>query len=485
MESRLVELEGIPLRIVQALALALAVFHLVHLAVSGVFMDEAYYWMWGQHPALGYYDHPGLNAWLLGLSSTAFGWSKFALRLPVALAFLADIMAIYLFARRIAGAAWQGYFWLTLLLFLVTPIYWMVTIVAIPDHLLLTGCLFSIYYFFRFFQDRSNGRAGTNRDLYLAAFALGLAGLAKYNAAFLAVAVGVFVLLYDRRLLREPRLYLAALLALVLQLPTIVWNFSENFASWAFILHGRHAGLKAEVDGLYPFIGGVLIFISPFLFWPIGKFVFSRRTTVPGMGFARTAFVLSSISIFAVALTTLTLFHWNLIAYAAMLPFLAVYARPRFLVGLQTLYGFTFAVVAFINYSVVPLTDPRWRDEATAWSYGWDDVAAAVRRASADNHVGFVATTDYTNASLLGFALHDRDVTSLSAHTEAYDFWFDPAAHAGQDAILYADSWRPLGGDISSQFASVTPVATFTTVVGGRRLDQRQIYLAKGYAPHG
>jgi hypothetical protein len=203
------------------------------------------------------------------------------------------------------------------------------------------------------------------------------------------------------------------------------------------------------------------------------------------MGFARTAFVLSSVAIFVVALTTLTLFHWNLIAYAAMLPFLAIYLRPRFLLVLQTLYGITFAVLAFVNYSVVPLTDPRWRDEATAWSYGWSDVAMAVQQAAADNHVGFIAATDYTNASLLGFAMGNRDVTSLSAHTEAFDFWFDAAAHAGQDAILYSDNWRPLVGGITSQFVSVTPLRSFTTVVGDRALDQRQVYLAKGFKPNG
>ncbi len=123
MEFRAVALAGMPLRFVQAVTLALIAFHLVHLALSGVFMDEAYYWMWGQHPELGYYDHPGLNAWLLGLSSAIFGWNRLALRLPVALAFLGDIAAIYRVARRIAGEAWHGYFWLTLLLFLVTPIY--------------------------------------------------------------------------------------------------------------------------------------------------------------------------------------------------------------------------------------------------------------------------------------------------------------------------------------------------------------------------
>src|SRR5262245_29966213 len=100
-------------------------------------MDEAYYWMWGQHPALSYYDHPPLNAWLLGLSGAAFGWNAFALRLPVLLSFVADIYALWLLSRRIGGAEWQSTFWTTLVLFLATPFFFVVSGVALPDHLLL------------------------------------------------------------------------------------------------------------------------------------------------------------------------------------------------------------------------------------------------------------------------------------------------------------------------------------------------------------
>src|SRR5262249_34032638 len=106
------------LGIVQVVALLLIAFKFVQLGFAGVFQDEAYYWMWGQHPALSYFDHPPLNAWLLGLSSTVFGWSVFALRLPVALSFLADIYALYLLSRRLGGESWQPHFWVTLLLFL-------------------------------------------------------------------------------------------------------------------------------------------------------------------------------------------------------------------------------------------------------------------------------------------------------------------------------------------------------------------------------
>jgi len=476
-------LSGPALRLVKAVAVLLVALKLAQLACAGVFMDEAYYWMWGQHPALSYFDHPPLNAWLLGLSGAAFGWTVFALRLPVALSFAADIWALWLLSRRIGGPEAGGHFWLTLLLFLTMPVFWVVTGYSLPDHVLLTALLFSLYFFHGFFAARAGGARGATRDLLAGALCLGLAGLAKYNAAFLGLGVGLFVLAYDRALLRDMRLWLAALLALGLQAPVAVWNLTEGFASWQFILAGRHKGLSASLDGVVGFAFAILIVISPFLFWPIGKFALSRRTA-PGMGFARTAFWTSSVVITALAFVTATLFHWNLVAYAALLPFLALYMRPRWLIVGQALWGTAFAAAMFVNFAVVPMAD-RWRDVATAWSYGWSEVAAAAQAAKREHGASFVAATDYTTASLLGFAMADRDVTSLAPGRDQFDFWFDPAAHAGADAILYADRWRRLTDAVRARFDSVTEIARFEVAPFGQHVNTQILYLARGFRPDG
>ncbi len=481
MDGTSIELGRPWLRVVQAVALVLVAFKFVHLAMAGVFMDEAYYWMWGQHPALSYYDHPPLNAWLLGLSSALFGWNTLALRAPVGLAFLADIFAIWLLSRRLAGESWRTHFWVTLLLFVVTPLYWLVSALALPDHLLLCCCLFALYFFVSFF----GGTEQRSRDLYAGAFFLGLAGLSKYNAAFLAVAVILYVLIWRREFLRQPRLWLAGALTVLIQTPVIVWNVTEHFASWQFILEGRHSGLKQSFDGLIELVGGIVVFISPILFIPIGRFLFERRE-LAALGLARIAFVLSSVCIFAVSLVTSVLFHWNLIAYAAMLPFLAFFLRPRWLLPVQTLWGIAFVALAFWNYAVAPVMPvSKWKDEATSWSYGWPRIAAVVAKAKAEHPVGFVAAADYTTASLLAFASQDKDVVSLSPHRDEYDYWFDAKAHKGQDAILYGDRWRPLPKSVKRQFAHVTVLRTVKISRRGQRVNTAHIYLATGFRPHG
>lgn len=475
-------LSGLPLRLVQIACVVLLALKLAQWSFAGVFMDEAYYWMWGQHPALSYYDHPPLNAWLLGLSSALFGWNLFALRLPVALAFFADILALYLIARRIGGD-WRGHFWVTLLLFLTTPVFSMVTNYALPDHTLLTALLFAIYFFLRFFGDRAAGGAGESRDLMLGAMFLGLAALSKYNAAFLALGIALFVIFYDRALLRQARLYLAAALSLVIQTPVIIWNSTERFASYGFILDGRHAGLKASTDGLYILLFNFVLFVGPILLWPMIRFVTSRTIIVRGFGFARGTFILSSALIVGLSLVTLTLFHWNLPAYAALLPFLALYMRPAWLLVPQAIWGTVFAAAVFVSYAPIsyPLDVWRFRDQSTAWSHDWSKAVAAIEEAKIAYEPGFIAAADYTTAAALGFALKDPNVTALTYRRDQYDYWFDPQAHVGEDALIYGDKFRPIPASIRRSFESITEIASKR--VGGPIANRQRIYLGKGYKP--
>jgi hypothetical protein len=360
----------------------------------------------------------------------------------------------------------------------------MVSNFAFPDHALLPGLLFAIYFFFRFFADRAEGKEGATRDLLLAALCLGVAGLAKYNAAFLGLGVALFVVLYDRALLRQPRLYLAAAFALAIQLPVIVWNATQRFASYGFILEGRHAGISLLLDGLFPLALGIGVFVSPFLLWPLGLFVFSKRPVIRGIGFARATFALSSVAIVALAFMTVTLFHWNIAAYAVALPFLARFMRPALLIPLQALWGLVFAVLMFMIYVTHPLIGVNnWRDLSVTWAQDWTPIADAVEAARAGNDIGFVAAPTYMTASPLGFALGDKDVVSLSQKQEQYDYWFDPAAHAGESALLYGDTFQPMTSDIAAQFESVTQIVSIPVIAEGQTINQQTIYLAKGFKP--
>ena len=66
---------------------AITAARLVWLAVqpADLYPDEAQYWFWAKHPAFGYYSKPPLVAWLIALTTSAFGDSEFAIRLSAPL----------------------------------------------------------------------------------------------------------------------------------------------------------------------------------------------------------------------------------------------------------------------------------------------------------------------------------------------------------------------------------------------------------------
>ena len=60
-----------PAAMALAAVAALTAARLIRLAVqpAGLYPDEAQYWFWAQHPALGYYSKPPLVAWLIALTT--------------------------------------------------------------------------------------------------------------------------------------------------------------------------------------------------------------------------------------------------------------------------------------------------------------------------------------------------------------------------------------------------------------------------------
>src|SRR5712691_1677598 len=76
---------------------------LVWLAVqsAGLYPDEAQYWFWAQHPALGYYSKPPLIAWLIALTTSLFGDGTVAIRLSAPFLHAGTAALIYLIGARL------------------------------------------------------------------------------------------------------------------------------------------------------------------------------------------------------------------------------------------------------------------------------------------------------------------------------------------------------------------------------------------------
>src|SRR6478672_13290749 len=91
--------------------LAMVALRLVAAALTPLTFDEAYYWMWSNHLAGGYYDHPPMVALVIRLGTMLAGDTEFGVRLVSILLALPMSFAVYrttvlLFgSRRVAASS--------------------------------------------------------------------------------------------------------------------------------------------------------------------------------------------------------------------------------------------------------------------------------------------------------------------------------------------------------------------------------------------
>lgn len=194
--------------------------------------EEAYYWMYSQHPALSYYDHPPMIAWVIKLGTSAFGNTHFGIRVVGQLLMLASSVLIYIFAKEWFGRRAAI---LSAVFIQVLPTYYGAGFIATMDSQLIffwLVCMIGVTWAVKY--DRAWG-------WYLAGVGVGGAMLSKYTGVFLGAGIFAALACYKpwRKHLLSPRPYIAALIALALFSPVIIWNMNNDYASFRFQLTGR------------------------------------------------------------------------------------------------------------------------------------------------------------------------------------------------------------------------------------------------------
>ena len=450
--------------------------------------DEAYYWLWGQHPALSYFDHPPLHAWLMGVVSQLLGWNLYALRALTWVTLGATLWIFWDWSKRLSPAEPALYFWRTAAIYLASPLFLAMGSIAFHDHLLIALCLASGHFMLLFAERYARDGSGW-RWLYLAALFLGLATLTKYNAVFLGLAFLAFLLFQPglRKSLATPHPWIAALLSIALQAPVFWWNIAQGFASYRFHLADRWVDPQQATPAQLPaFLLLSIIVLSPVVVYGTLRLIFQR----PAPGFQSTAkhlsmwlLGISSLAMVGLAFFVTVFFYWNIVGFLLVMPLLPLVLHQAWLRWAHIAYGLVFGLVLLVNQTIVPiptlLGQFHW---VTSSIYGWDEVAAKVKALQAEHPDAFVGTTVYGTAAQLGFALHDPDVVALSPRHDQFDYWFDPAAHAGRPAIIVADPFYAIG-ETGQPFEKLTLVEQLQIIRAGKVVFEPQIYFAESYVP--
>ncbi len=198
--------------------------------------DEAYYLMWSQDLALGYFDHPPFISWLLA-AFKGFAYSElFGHRLGTILTTLLTVLVISRILKKlnINSEQQKSAFYLATLN-LGTLV---MALLSTPDNPLLLFWALAVY------EGMMASTVNPKRWL-LAGFYCGLGLLSKYTMALMAPIY--FLTLLKHRQLRSIWPYAGGFVALLLFLPNIYWNSQNNWTTFSFQLkHGF--GVVASKD---------------------------------------------------------------------------------------------------------------------------------------------------------------------------------------------------------------------------------------------
>ena len=166
--------------------------------------------------SLSFHDHPPLVFWIQFIFIKIFGESVWAFRLPSALFGIASVYLVYLLGLSLGGEAAKWPALLSAAIFAVTLNNVYISHTGMQEPYVLFFLLLSIYFLLRSFES----------DKYLiwlgASFGLGM--LAKYTTIILVPIVFTAFLIWKRDYFLNKKLWLGALLAILIMSPVIIYN---------------------------------------------------------------------------------------------------------------------------------------------------------------------------------------------------------------------------------------------------------------------
>jgi 4-amino-4-deoxy-L-arabinose transferase-like glycosyltransferase len=402
------------------LALAIKIVIAVWLPFAN---DESYYWVWGHHPQLSYFDHPAMVGWLFYLGTFLERFGN-AARLPgvfighLTLLIWIDLLSPYLEERR---KKW----WLLFLA--VSPFLGLGSLILTPDIPFLFFWSLSLWILLRAVASR---RA---LDYALLGLSLGLGFFSKYLIVlFIPCALLWLGVSGKWRRVDWKKLPLTIVIGLLFCAPVLIWNLQNHWASFAFQLtHGLESETRNAIWPLEYFGSQIGIL------FPIAVYFAVRRKSAPGTSF------LQIFGWFPLAFFFYTSFrarvegNWPMMGHPEILALAFLNANhSRWLRGQWVLWT-TVTTLIFIQVlrPWIPVNEKKLK----TYEFTHYDVFLPIAAERKDLYMG-----SYQEAAAVSYKMR-RQIYKLAGMNRRDFYDFTPQSHpTGDSFVVGAERWQPL-----------------------------------------
>lgn len=249
-------------------------------AFTGIHPDEAYYGLYGQFPAWGYYDHPPMVGLMTFLGTKLLG-GKLGIRILTCLLHAATLFLLWKIAEGKKDRKDVFLFFSIAASFIMFSAYGFITTPDAP--LLFFTAAFLLSY--KKFLEKDNWQSALLTGICMAAIVY-----SKYHG----ILIIALVVLSNPKLLGNLKFWSAGLLALLLLCPHILWQVQNDFPSFKYHLVQRNQVFRWKF--FLEYVPNQLAVFNPVALplslWIAWKTIRSRDAFDRSQGFLTTGFFL-------------------------------------------------------------------------------------------------------------------------------------------------------------------------------------------------
>ena len=476
---------------------AMTVLRIAYACLIDLRTDEAYYWTWSKENVLSFLDHPPMIAWFIRLGTTIFGDTNFGVRFAGILAMLATQLLLADIAWRVTRDIRAIV--LAVLMPEAAVYYGLLMAKVSPDTALIPFAVAMIWALVRLAESNNP------RWWLLAGVFGGLSLLSKFTVVLLVPGIVAFMLVPDWRVrwLKSPYPWLAALIAIVLFLPVLIWNYQHDWASFRFQLVRATATHEVSLRTAADYIGLQLGLVG-FVLLPVvlsGLTLTARRGYLarePVAILLSTGVLVPFLYFFWKSLSlrvgdTWPMFMWP-IGFAAAATNIAMLPRegwPAWMIrstiwwaNTAVVSGLVTVVLVFV-YSVASPWNFFGSADPIGGEAGFAQVAARVQAQLKETGASWIATTDYRTFAMMRWYFNGRVPVIQINERGRFQGFADPGmdkikGHTGLYVAREPDNRLPLW-DLTT--ARRQPLERVDRIWRGEVMDTYALEKLNGWTP--
>lgn len=416
-------------------------FRLLLLPFMGLMPQDAYYYFYGQHLSLSYFDHPGMIGYLLRLFSELFGQSVFVVKFTD---FFITSLTLFSFYKLASYFLSKQKLHRSLVLIASTIFISILSFNSTPDVPLLLFWTLSVLCLYKaIFQDKKG-------YWLLAGIMMGLAFNSKYTAILLQFGLLAFLIFSNkyRKLLISPWTWLCLVISVAVMFPVWWWNYQNEFASFAFQSSNRTSSIskfQIKPSLFFGAIGHQMFLLLPILFWIFWVVIFKyvKRAIVKfrlpeaKLLFLFAFFIPTFVGFFALTPVYWVKLNWMMPSYITGIILAGIFASKK-QVKAQLIISIIFhlALSLQVLFYFVPIkSDDTW--------VGWEELANETKKLKEVYTNSFVFSNDsYKTSAALNFYMDEKVYAQniIGLHALHFNYLKDDLSQLNGKSALFIDS---------------------------------------------